>query len=227
MLNIKELLSIIFVLVIIQSLIQYCPVLSKYNNDIKFNYYRSLMCLTFTIIGLNILINHFEEGFKHPFSYLHEHTVEAYHLFFGYLIVDIIKMIALKNTRIDLYIHHILCIGSLIISHYVNKFGYIHCIILICEIISIISGIDSTAMNDNDKIISYRSKKFRKYIIKYVRIPIWIIALLFTIKYTNKISNYLWYNGIILSIGMIYLDKYWENKCDKVINMYENENENI
>ena len=224
MLNIQELLSIIFVLVIIQSLIQYCPVLSKYNNDIKFNYYRSLMCLTFTIVGLNILTNHFTEGFRHPFSYLHKHMVEAYHLFFGYLIVDIIKMIALKNTRIDLYIHHILCIGSLIISHCVNKFGYIHCIILICEIISIISGIDSMAMNDNNKIISYKSKKFRKYIIKYVRIPIWIIALLFTIKYTNKISNYLWYNGIILSIGMIYLDKYWENKCDKVINMYENEN---
>ena len=225
MLNIQELLSIIFVLVIIQSLIQYCPVLSKYNNDVKFNYYRSLMCLSFTIIGLNILTNHFTEGFRHPFSYSHEHMVEAYHLFFGYLIVDIIKMIALKNTRIDLYIHHILCIGSLIISHCVNKFGYIHCIILICEIISIISGIDSMAMNDNDKIISYKSKKFRKYIIKYVRIPIWIIALLFTIKHTNKISNYLWYNGIILSICMIYLDKYWENKCDKVINMYENENE--
>ena len=226
MLNIKELLSIIFVLVIIQSLIQYCPVLSKYNNDVKFNYYRSLMCLTFTIVGLNILTNHFTEGFRHPFSYLHKHMVEAYHLFFGYLIVDIIKMIASKNTRIDLYIHHILCIGSLIISHHVNKFGYIHCIILICEIISIISGIDSMAMNDNNKIISYKSKKFRKYIIKYVRIPIWIIALLFTIKYTNKISNYLWYNGIILSISMIYLDKYWENKCDTIINMYENDNKN-
>ena len=221
MLNLQELSLNIFVLTILQTIIQHCPPLKKYNNDIKFNYYRSLMCLSFTIIGLNILTNHFTEGFIHPFSYSHEDIIEAYHLFFGYLIVDIVKLVALKNTRIDLYIHHVLCIGSLLISYFVNKFGYIHSIILICEAISIVSGFDSMAMEDKDEISSYKSKKIRKYIIKYIRIPIWIIVFLFTIKFTNKTPNLLWYNGIIVPLVMIYLDKYWESKCDKVIEMYE------
>ena len=70
MLNLTELSLNIFVLTILQTIIQHMPVLSKYNDDIKFNYYRSLMCLSFTLIGLNILTNHFTEGFNHPFSFL-------------------------------------------------------------------------------------------------------------------------------------------------------------
>ena len=221
MLNLQELSLNIFVLTILQTIIQHMPVLSKYNDDIKFNYYRSLMCLSFTLIGLNILTNHFTEGFNHPISFLNIDMIDAYHLFFGYLLVDIVKMLALKHKRIDLYIHHILCIVSLLISYYVNKFGYIHSIILICEAISIVSGPDSMAMEDKDDYTSYICKKIRKNIIKYIRIPIWIIVFLFTIKYARKTSSLIWYNGIILSSTMIYLDKYWESKCDKVISMYE------
>jgi hypothetical protein len=49
----------------------------------------------------------------------------------------------------------------------------------------------------------------------------WISLLIFTLKYTNRAPSLLWYNGIITSVGMIILDKYWERKCDKVIAKYE------
>lgn len=221
MLNLQELSVNIFVLTVLQSIIQHLPVLKKYNNDTKFNYYRAIMCLTFTIMGLNIMTNHFTEGFAHPFSFKHSDMNELYLLFFGYLIVDLVKMVALKNTRIDLYAHHILCIGSLLIAYYTNRFGYIQSILLICESLSIVAGIDALAMEDKDDIMSYKCKKIRKFIIKYIRIPIWLILFIFTIRYTNKTPSLLWYDGLLISIGMIYLDKYWENKCNKVILLYE------
>ncbi len=77
------------------------------------------------------------------------------------------------------------------------------------------------AMEDKDDYLSYLCKKFRKQIINFVRMPMWIMILIFTIKYTNKAPSTIWYSGIISSIIMIYLDKYWEKKCDKVIDKYE------
>ena len=73
----------------------------------------------------------------------------------------------------------------------------------------------------NDYILSMKCKKIRKNIIKYIRLPIWIILFIFTINYTNKLPRLLWINGIISTLIMTYLDKYWEKKCDKVINKYK------
>ena len=47
-----------------------------------------------------------------------------------------------------------------------------------------------------------------------------IILFVFTINYTNKLPKILWLNGIMSTLIMTYLDKYWEKKCDKVINKY-------
>jgi predicted helicase len=84
-----------------------------------------------------------------------------------------------------------------------------------------VTGMDSMAMEDNDNYLSYICKKYRKNIINYVRLPMWISVFLFTLKYTKRAPSALWYNGIILSTSMIILDKYWEKKCDKVIDKYE------
>lgn len=219
--NYKELCIKIVTLVVFQSMVHYYPELKKYNDETRFNYYRSLMCLAFTCIGVHIGVNHFANGFAHPFSFHHVEMDEIQYLFMAYLIVDMLKFAATKSTRIDLYLHHLLCIGSLMIAMNAGKFGYLHVLILICESISIVTGIDSMALEDNDNILSYKCKKFRKNIINFIRLPMWITLLLFTIKYTNKAPTLLWYNGIVTSILMIFLDKYWEHKCDKTIKKYE------
>jgi hypothetical protein len=217
----KELCSKIVILVVLQSLVHYYPDLKKYNNETRFNYYRSLMCLTFTCLGLHVAIKHFNNGFSHPFSYHHSDMNEIHYIFMAYLIVDLLKLVANKSNRPDLYIHHILCIGSTILALSIGKFGYLHSIVLICESISIVTGFDSTAMEDKDNYLSYQCKKFRKNIINYVRLPMWIALIIFTLKYTNRAPTTLWYNAIFTPVIMIFLDKYWEKKCDKVISKYE------
>lgn len=221
MYDFQELCSKIVILVVLQSMVHYYPDLQKYNNETKFNYYRSLMCLTFTCLGLHVGIQHFKNGFSHPFSYHHNDMNEIHYIFMAYLIVDLLKLVANKSKRPDLYIHHLLCIGSIILGLSIGKFGYLHSIVLICESISIVTGIDSMAMEENDDYLSYICKKFRKNIINYVRLPMWIALLIFTLKYTNRAPTAIWYNGIITSVVMIMLDKYWERKCDKVIAKYE------
>jgi hypothetical protein len=217
----KELCSKIVILVVLQSMVHYYPDLKKYNNETRFNYYRSLMCLVFTCLGLHVGIHHFKNGFSHPFSYHHNEMNEIHYIFMAYLIVDMLKLLANNTKRPDLYIHHILCIGSIILGLTIGKYGYLHSILLVCESISIITGVDSMAMEENDDYLSYKCKVFRKKIINYIRLPMWISLLIFTLKYTNRAPSLLWYNGIITSIGMIILDKYWEGKCDKVIAKYE------
>ena len=221
MYDFKELCTKIIILVVLHSMVHYYPDLEKYNNETKFNYYRSLMCLAFTCFGLHIGIKHFMNGFSHPFSYHNNEMNEIQYIFMAYLIVDILKLLADKSNRYDLYIHHLLCIGSIILALNYNKFGYLHSIVLICESISIITGIDSMAMEEKDDILSYKCKKFRKNIINYVRLPMWIAILIFTLKYTNRAPSGMWYAGIFIPIIMIFLDKYWEKKCDKVISKYE------
>jgi hypothetical protein len=217
----KELYIKIIILLVLQTMIQYYPSLTRYNNETKFNYYRSAMCYAFTFIGLDIGINHFTDGFAHPFSYYHYEMDEIQYLFMAYLIVDILKMLAMKNNRIDLYAHHIICIISIILAKSIDKFGYLHALLLICESISIVTGIDSQAMEDDDTYLSYQCKRFRKNVIRYIRYPMWILLFIFTIKYTDKSHPIIWYNGLFISIVMFCLDTYWESKCDKVIDKYE------
>jgi hypothetical protein len=221
MLDIQEISINICILAVLYNIVYYEPKLNNYSNDTKFNFYRGLMCISFTCIGLNILLKHVGIGILHPFSFKHNDMIEAYNLFFTYLIFDLVNMIAMRNKRIDLYIHHILCIGSLIISSHCNRFGYLHSILLICEVLSTVSGIDCIATEDNNKTLSYYCKKYRKIIIKYIRLPIWLTLFLFVVRFTNKMPTLLWYNGIITASVMIFLDNYWEQKCDKVIKLYE------
>jgi len=221
MLDLQEISLNMCIITVLYTIVHYYPGLKKYSNEIKFNVYRSLMCITFTCIGINIMVEHFGNGSLHPFSFQHDTITEAFNLFMTYLVVDVIYMISSKNKRIDLYVHHILIIIGLTISNYTNCFGYIQSIILICESLSIVSGIDSMAIEDKDNKLSYYCKKFRKNIIKYVRGPIWITALLIILYFIKKLPILFSSSGIIVSVIMLYMDKIWENKCNKVIDMYE------
>ena len=99
--------------------------------------------------------------------------------------------------------------------------GWLVVVIIFAEILSVVSGIDSIAMYEGNMLESMLYKKIIKNIIKFVRLPIWIIIFLFTTKYIGRMPSYMTYLGYIMVFVMINLDIYWEKKCDKVINKYK------
>ena len=197
------------------------PDLKKYDEDIKFNMYRSLMCFIFTILSLYSLIKYFKMGFAFPFEYHTDDFHEIEELFIAYLLYDLIIMIKTKCNRKELYFHHIFVLTCCLIYSNSGYFGWLPVILIFAEILSVVSGIDRIAMKEGNMKESMLYKKIRKNIIKFIRLPIWIIFFLFTTKYIGRAPNYITYLGYIIFFVMINLDRYWEKKCDKVINKYK------
>jgi hypothetical protein len=222
--NYGELCVQMIVLFIFYNVIYYFPPLQKYTDDTRFNVYRSLMCIAFSYFGVHIGLNFFKHGLNHPFSFRHAQINEVQYIFMAYLVLDVIKIIAsnpLKEIRPDLLVHHILCILGLLAAHHSKQYGYMHIIILIAESLSIVSGVDAMAIEDDNKYLSYQCKKFRRRVLKYIRMPIWILIIMYTLKYINRSSSIVWYHFIISTVLIIFLDYYWLQKCNKVIKMYE------
>lgn len=197
------------------------PNLKNVKKETAFSVYRSLLCLNFLLYSLENLVCNFSDLFTDPYQ-----SRDCYNnvsdWFIVYTIFDLIKMIMSKNSRIDLYIHHIWCLGTFLISKSFGNCGAILNASLLAEAISIVSGIDLIAMENDNMKESYYYKKYRKYIIKFFRLPLWILLLLITIKNTRKTPSLVWYNFILSSIVMIGLDQFWEKKCNKVIKKYKN-----
>lgn len=211
----------IIVLFIFSELIENYKKLENYKLETRFNVYRSLMCIYFSLYSLEITVNYFDEAYGYPFDYQNDDIRELTEWFIAYLLLDLEKMIISKNTRWDLYLHHLWCLISFFIALYYNKCGYFHIFLLINESISIVSGLDSIYLEDNDKYKSVLCKKYRINILKYIRTPIWILVLLTTIHHRHDIPSLLYWNGLLTPVLMIWLDKYWECKCKKAIDDYE------
>ncbi len=209
------------VLFIFWKIIKRHPKFKDYKKETIFSVYRSLMCLFFMLYSLENLICNFTDLFNCPTKErgCYENITEW---FIVYLIMDIGKMILEKNTRIDLYIHHIWCLISVVLGKYCNNAGAIFNLVLINEAISIVSGVDSMAMEDNNMKESYYYKLYRRNIIRYLRLPIWILGLLIVVRHTDKINSVVWWNSVLSSFVMIGLDHYWEKKCNKVVDKYIN-----
>jgi hypothetical protein len=195
--------------------------LEKYSIETKFNIYRSLMCIYFSLYSLEISINYLPKAYGLPFDFTNEEIGDIQNWFIAYLILDIEKMIITGNKRWDLYVHHIWCLISFWIAQSYDKLGYFHIFLLINESISIVSGIDSIYLEENKKYESMLCKKYRKNIIKFIRLPIWILVLLTTLHHRKDLPDIMFWNGLLTSVLMIGLDSYWEGKCDKVINEYK------
>jgi len=195
--------------------------LEIYSIETKFNIYRSLMCIYFSLYSLEISINYLPEAYGLPFDFTNEDISDIQNWFIAYLILDIEKMIITGNKRWDLYVHHIWCLISFWIAQSYDKLGYFHIFLLINESISIVSGIDSIYLEENKKYESMLCKKYRKNIIKFIRLPIWILVLLTTLHHRKDLPDIMFWNGLLTSVLMIGLDSYWEGKCDKVINEYQ------
>lgn len=210
----------IFILLIFWNILKVYPQLSKYSDSTKFSIYRSLMCIILAGFSLQNSVNHFKLGFNNPFT-PHDDFTEIHNVFIAYIIFDLLKITFDKNKkRLDLYIHHIWCLGSFLVAKKFNMCGYFHSLLLFNEIISVVSGIDSMALEDKEFKFSSKLKEFRKIVIQYIRLPLWIVLFLVTLKFSNRMPNILWWNGMSTIIIMILLDRHWEKKCDKVINKY-------
>jgi len=193
------------------------PYTAKQCNETLFNLYRSLLCFYFSLYALENTLNNLD-GFINPFNFTNDNIKDISKWFLAYLVVDIYKMVWNKSVRWDLYTHHILGIIIYSTSFYYNNTCFLHSFGLLAESISIVSGIDSLYIENNELEKSKKCKIYRKKIIKYIRQPIWIYGLLITLYNADDISNFMFYNGLITSITMICLDIYWERKCDKIIN---------
>ena len=207
----------IIVLFLFLLFVEKYPKLKPFKIETKFNVYRSLMCLFFALYAFENTINNLIPGYIEPFDYKTESFTNICQWFIAYIILDLGKMVWTKNTRWDLYIHHFYSLFSFAIAFYYNKIGFFHSFILINEAISIVSGVDSIYMEENEMVKSKNCKIYRKNIIKYVRQPIWIITLLLTLHRAHDIPSLMFWNGLITPCLMIWLDRYWERKCDKVI----------
>lgn len=215
----KEYYIKILVLFIFWKIIKKHPKLKEYKPETAFSVYRSLMCLFFMLFALENLINNFTDLFNQPYTN-RECYSDITSWFIVYLIMDVLKMILDKNKRIDLYIHHIWCLFVVVSFKYYGISCSLINLILINEAISIVSGLDLMAMEDNKMKESYYYKVYRKSIIRYIRLPIWILGLLFTIRHTHQSKPILWWISTFTCFLMIGMDHYWEKKCDKVINKY-------
>ena len=210
------------ILILLYYSIKILPFYKNYSQSVRFNIYRSIMCLFFSGNGLNILFNNFFEGISNPFGYNNDEISELIEWFICYLSFDLLKMIFDKNKRIDLYIHHLICLTVYYFVNNSNKKGFIFGILLINESISIVSGFDKLAIEDNNLKESYYYKIYRKYVIKLIRLPIWIGSLVAIVSRKKEIPKYVYYLFILILCLMIYLDRYWEKLCDKVINKHKN-----
>jgi hypothetical protein len=219
--NIFNIIKNIILLHIFHKFIHIYPDIKKYSYDIKFNLYRSLMCFIFTILSLYSVIKHCKMGFSFPYEYHTDDFRELQEIFVAYLIYDLIIMIKTKCKRKELYFHHIFVLLVWCVYNFNGYAGWIVSIIIFAEILSIVSGVDRIAMEEGNMEESMLYKKIRKNIIKFIRLPLWIILFLFNTKYIGRNPSYLTYLGYIMVFVMMNLDSYWEKKCDKVINKYK------
>lgn len=220
--NIFNISKNIFILHTFSKVINKIPDLKKYDDDVRFNMYRSLMCLTFTILSFYCFIKHIKMGYSFPYEYHTPEFTELQELFIAYIIYDLYYMVKNKKGRKDLYIHHIFVLIVTLLYIVSGYGGWLVSVLIFCEIISVVSGIDRIAMIDGNMKESMIYKKIRKNIIKFIRLPIWIVLFLFNTKYIGRLPNYLIYMGYISVFVMLNLDRYWEKKCDKVISKYKN-----
>ena len=111
-----------------------------------------------------------------------------------------------------------MCLSALIYKKKMNHCNYIIVITLLAELISVVSAVDLLSKEDKNIKLSIKLKKFRIFVINYIRIPIWIFTIFNILLHNKDLNNkFEFYFDIIGQIGLIYLDFYWKNKCVKFI----------
>jgi len=197
--------------------------LEKYDNKIKFSIFRSICCLTIFIYAVLNVFKYGKKPVLNPFFSTSFDIKDLNDWFVAYLLHDLICMAINKTDRIELWFHHIFSLFTFVIPPlYMNNSCYILNVLLLSELMSVFSGIDSMFINDNEMRKSMFCKKIRKFVIRYVRTPIWIYVIILAILNYKKLPKIVLLNCGVAAIVMPFLDYFWAKKCQKVIDKYEN-----
>jgi len=222
----KEIIKRIVLLIFICLTIYKIPYLKKYDKITRITVYRSLICIFFCLYSIKIIIKNPLYCIRKPYKCIKE-TADLHLFFIAYLFLDLLIMFIFKNKRIDLIFHHIIFLTAAFLTTnsyykiYTNKVPIGISLFIIAELISIFSGFDKMAKENKNYDKSIFFKKYRKFIIKYIRIPIWLYILVQGFWFKKKITNYYFLSCLTSIIGII-LDNIWYKKADKIINKIKN-----
>lgn len=196
--------------------------LDKYDVNVKFSIFRSICCLVMVLYATLNITRYGKGPLLNPFFSTSFDIKDLNEFFVAYLINDLVNMAITKTDRAELWFHHIFAIITFTLSPLVLKNSPIILnILLLAESLSIVSGVDSMYIYNNQMKYSMYCKKFRKFVIRYVRTPIWIYAIISTLTNYDRLPNLLIVNSLAAMIIMPLLDNYWAKKCQKVIDKYE------
>lgn len=202
--------------------------LDKYDVNVKFSIFRSVCCLVMVLYAALNITRYGKEPLLNPFFSTSFDIKDLNEFFVAYLINDLINMAITKTDRAELWFHHIFALITFTLSPLVLKNSPIILnILLLAESLSIVSGVDSMYIFKNEMKHSMYCKKFRKFVIRFIRTPIWIYSIISTLTNYDRLPNLLIINSLAAMIIMPLLDNYWAKKCQKVIDKYDDSEKNL
>lgn len=164
------------------------------NNIDSHSLFRSFFCFFISTLSMGSSIIYWNYLITNPLNPTYLSTI-INKLMFSYMIFDTGYFVLVKNTRFELLVHHVICIG--LYGFFWDKLLLSFC--SISEILSAFNWIGILYPNHEWSI-----KLFRLYAIIFIRFGVWILTLGILSKYTY----YYWF-GIIFVFIFISLDCYW------------------
>tara|TARA_B110000908_G_C10266895_1_gene465041 strand:+ start:4326 stop:4985 length:660 start_codon:yes stop_codon:yes gene_type:complete len=210
----KKIIKPIVFIIIIGLFVKIMPFASKYNIKIKFSIYRSIMCCFFVIKSIIYLLNT-SNILKNAFIQ-QPYLIPLLFKFCTYISFDIIYTLSQTKKRYDLLFHHIIILIIIIVAYKNKCIGNILPILLLNESISIVSGFDTVAMNNNKIKESIVFKKIRKMVIFLIRLPLWLLFINLILK-NEKFDSKFKILLVTITISILGLDLYWYKKCSHFI----------
>lgn len=164
------------------------------NNVDSHSLFRSFFCFFISTLSMGSSIINWTHLITNP---LHPTYLSSIinKLIFSYMIVDTTYFVLEKNIRLELLVHHAICIG--LYGFFWDKSLLSFC--SISEILSAFNWIGILYPNHEWSI-----KLFRLYAIIFIRLGVWILTLGILSKYT-----YYYWVGLVFVFIFICLDCYW------------------
>jgi hypothetical protein len=116
-------------------------------------------------------------------------------LMLAYMIIDTSYYLSKQNYRIELMIHHLICL-------FIYGFFRDKCILSFCSINEILSSFNWIGIIYPN--LEWLSKLFRLYSIIFIRLFVWIYTLVFLSN-----INYVFEFGLVFVSAFVCLDIYW------------------
>lgn len=170
--------------------------INKYFANINENHslFRSFFCFFISTLSLFNSVIEWNNLITNPVGFTYLSTI-INKFMLSYMLVDTLYFISIKNMRVELLLHHIICI--ILYGLFYDK-----AILSFCACAEILSAFNWIGILYPK--IEWTNKLFRLYSIIFIRIFIWFYTMFFMLDYA--FYNYL---TIYFCIIFICLDCYW------------------